>query len=152
MRKPTTNPVTQTAKQHGYPATDYSWKNRSGEPNARIYAPFDGTIVSKGLAGDCGKRIQFLSSTGKTRITCCHLAYYPIHLTNKVKEGGSLGIMGWTGLTIPKGEAGRHLHLYIEVKNTRGTWVKVADPDLWLNNRLKEIATLKKQLAKLEAC
>jgi septal ring factor EnvC (AmiA/AmiB activator) len=120
MRKPTTNPVTQTAAQHGYEATDYSF-----QPDEWVYAPQAGTITDVTLnAGDCGKRI--ILKSGTTEYYMCHFQDVAVKVGQVVPEGFKLGIMGETGKAF-----GRHLHLVIMVNG-----VRVPDPDKWLNSKL----------------
>lgn len=120
MRKPTNTRVTQTAAQHGYPATDYSF-----QPDEWVYAAENGTISDVTLkAGACGKRI--ILTAGNVQYYMCHFQDVAVKVGQKVKEGQKLGIMGETGET-----NGRHLHLVIIVNGQR-----VADPDAWLNQQI----------------
>jgi len=120
MRKPTTNRVTQTAAQHGYEATDYSF-----QPDHWVYAPQAGTITDVTLnAGACGKRI--ILTVGSVQYYMCHFQDVAVNVGQKVAEGAKLGIMGETGTAF-----GRHLHLVILVNG-----VRVKDPDAWLNSKI----------------
>jgi hypothetical protein len=134
MRKPTTNPVTQTAAQHNYPATDYSF-----QPDEWVYAAESGTITDVTLnAGDCGKRI--ILTAGANQYYMCHFQDVAVSVGQKVSEGQRLGIMGETGKAY-----GRHLHLVILVNGTR-----VADPDKWLNSKLTGASMLTATQVKAE--
>ena len=122
MRKPTTNQVTQTAAQHGYEATDYSFL-----PDEWVYAPETGVVEEVHLnAGDCGKRIQFRGNTTQALYYMCHFKDVGVSVGQIKREGEKLGIMGETGKAF-----GRHLHLVIIVGGKR-----VPDPDKWLNERV----------------
>lgn len=138
MIKPTRNPVTRTALQHGYPATDYSYK-----PDEWVYAPVKGRVVTADIAGDCGNRVIFESSTGKTKFYMCHAKSLP---EKKVyRQADKLFVMGDTGYSF-----GRHLHLVIYVKKL-GLWVRVLNPNRWLNKRLKAIREQKAVVRKAQA-
>lgn len=102
MIAPTKNAVTQGI--HGtYNAVDYS-----ASPDPNIYAPEDGTILSYGYNGNCGNNLQMNGATGRHGF--CHLERATVSAGQAVKKGQIIGIMGYTGLTIPTGPAGRHLH------------------------------------------
>lgn len=131
MRKPTPNWVTQTAAQHGYPATDYSWHRYRyiPIPNKNVVAPEDGVVTDVTLsAGACGKRIQFKGSRTKATYYMCHFEHVRagIKVGQKLSEGQLLGIMGQTGQAY-----GPHLHLVILINGQR-----VSDPDRWLNEKI----------------
>jgi hypothetical protein len=105
MRAPTTNPVTQT--KHGdFNAVDYSYL-----PDTYFYAPEDGTVTFLQVAGDCGLNLQVTS--GNHRHGFCHLEQSYVAVGEQIKKGQKIGKMGYSGLTIPKGPDGRHLHWVI---------------------------------------
>lgn len=147
MRKVTTNPKTpnrgpivHTAEGVG-PAQDYSYR-----PDDKVYAPCDGEIITSDVAGACGLRVVYVSSTGNTKWYMCH--FQTKKRVGKYKQGDVLGVMGDTGLS-----QGRHLHLAMW-KKVDGKWKRVLNPDKWQNDRRKAIArtraTIKKQEAKLK--
>lgn len=106
MRAPTTNPITQG--RHGqYNAVDYS-----ARPDTTIYAPEAGKVTFYANAGDCGNNMQ-LQGAGR-RHGFCHLERALVSVGQQVQEGQPIGIMGYTGLTIPAGPNGRHLHWVIQ--------------------------------------
>lgn len=101
-----------TQGKHGrFNAIDYSYL-----PDSYIYAPESGTITFYGNAGDCGNNLQL--TAGNRVHGFCHLQNALVTVGQKVTKGQKIGIMGYTGLTIPKGPAGRHLHWIIRVGNT----------------------------------
>lgn len=110
MRAPTNNPVTQ-GKHGNYNAVDYSYL-----PDSCIYAPESGTITFYGNAGDCGNNLQL--TAGNRVHGFCHLQNALVTVGQKVTKGQKIGIMGYTGYTIPKGKAGSHLHWVVRVGNT----------------------------------
>lgn len=110
MRAPTTNPVTQ-GKHGNYNAIDYSYL-----PDSYIYAPEAGQITFYANAGDCGNNLQL--TAGNRVHGFCHLQNALVTVGQKVTKGQKIGIMGYTGYTIPKGPAGRHLHWIIRVDNS----------------------------------
>lgn len=102
MQKPTLNPITQG--KHGvYNAVDYS-----ALPDPLIYAPEDGTVISYAYNGKCGNNMQMNGATGRHGF--CHLQVNLVGPGTAVKRGQPIGIMGYTGLTIPAGVGGSHLH------------------------------------------
>ena len=112
MRKPTAaaNRITQTAHLKSR-AVDIS-----ARPDRNIYAPEDMVITESRVAGQCGNMLRGKGKTGTH--TFCHLERDSVRVDQRVKEGQIIGVMGYTGYTIPSGPAGRHLHWYI--KTSRG--------------------------------
>jgi len=89
---------------HGtYNAVDYSWS-----PDPTIYAPEDGKITSQFTDPSCGTAMHLTGATGRHGF--CHLERYLVSNGVNVVKGQPIGIMGYTGYTIPSGPAGRHLH------------------------------------------
>ena len=110
MRAPTSNPITQGA--HGTSkAVDYS-----ARPDPNIYAPEDGRVVSYGYVGDCGNNLRVRS--GSRLHSFCHLERPTVSVGQNVKKGQVIGIMGYTGYTIPAGPGGRHLHWWVKQGST----------------------------------
>lgn len=112
MIAPTTNRITQT-KHGNYNAVDYS-----ASPNATFYAPEDGKITAYGASGTCGNRLEL--TAGSNRHGFCHLERSLVSVGQWVKKGQAIGVMGYTGYTIPSGPAGRHLHWVI---NRNGAYI-----------------------------
>ncbi len=113
MQRPTLNAITQAAHLASQ-AVDYSWY-----PDPTIYAPEDGQIVSYAYAGDCGNNLKMRS--GDKVHSFCHLEKPLTNVLANVKRGQAIGVMGYTGYTIPAGPGGRHLHHFIRFDN--GTYV-----------------------------
>lgn len=112
MQAPTTNRITQGV--HGqYNAVDYS-----ASPDNRIYAPESGKITAYGASGTCGNRLEL--TAGSNRHGFCHLERSLVSVGQNVSKGQAIGIMGYTGYTIPSGPAGTHLHWVI---NRGGSYV-----------------------------
>jgi len=99
------NRITQTAHLKSR-AVDYS-----ARPDRRIYAPEAMTVTEARPAGQCGNLLRAKGKTGTHSF--CHLASYKVRVGQRVSEGQVIGIMGYSGYTIPSGPAGRHLHWYI---------------------------------------
>lgn len=147
MIKPTRNPVTQNADQHGYLATDYDDQDKEGNLNRRVDIPFPSKQINTYNAGACGNMSEVTSLTGKTRIRGCH--FNKLTANGKKKEGDKWGEMGHTGFTIPEGEAGTHLHI-IMWRKVLGVWVR-RNPNRWLNRRLRAIRKQKEVVRKAQA-
>ena len=108
MQAITKNPISN--KKHGkYNAVDYSPRTRYLKRwRPTFYAPSDGKITAYGKSGDCGNRLEL--TTVSRRHGFCHLEKSLVKVGQKVKRGQAIGIMGYTGLTIPKGVGGIHVH------------------------------------------
>lgn len=100
------NRITQTAHLSSR-AVDYS-----ARPDRNIYAPEDMVITENRVAGACGNLLRAKGATGVH--TFCHLERETVKVDQRVKKGQVIGIMGYSGTTIPPGLLGRHLHWYIE--------------------------------------
>ncbi len=117
MQAPTTNRITQA--QHGqYNAVDYSAKDASGNWNKTFYAPEAGKITAYGPSGTCGNRLEL--TAGSNRHGFCHLESALVSVGQNVAKGQAIGVMGYTGYTIPEGVNGTHLHWVI---NRNGVYV-----------------------------
>lgn len=117
MIAPTTNTVSQG--RHGqYNAVDYRAKDRSENWNKTFYAPEDGKITAYGVSGNCGNRLEL--TAGSNRHGFCHLERSLVSVGQWVKKGQAIGVMGYTGYTIPSGVDGTHLHWVI---NRNGVYV-----------------------------
>jgi Peptidase family M23 len=125
--KPTKNWVTQTAAQHGYPATDYSWhiSRFNYTPRPGIYAPANGKCVRAVINdGARGKSVDY--QVGTVTYEFSHLKDIGVQVGKTYPEGHLIGIMGNTGQAF-----GVHLHLVIKING-----VRVPDPDAWLNAKI----------------
>jgi len=110
MQVPTKNRATQ-GKHGQYNAVDYSAKTLLGTWRKTIYAPEAGKITAYGKSGQCGNRLEL--TAGKNRHGFCHLEKKLVKLGATVKRGQAIGVMGYTGYTIPSGVRGTHLHWVI---------------------------------------
>lgn len=109
MQRPTANAITQAAHLTSQ-AVDYSWY-----PDPTIYAPEDGRIESYAYAGDCGNNLK-MRHTDHVH-SFCHLEKTFVQPGQWVTRGQPIGVMGYTGYTIPTGAGGRHLHHFIRYDN-----------------------------------
>ena len=111
IQRPTQNFISQ-AKHGDYNAVDYSARRHkwsiTKKPN--WYAPESAKVTSIGNSGDCGLRIELTSIDKRRRYGFCHNERAYVKVGQKVVRGQLVGKMGFTGLTVPKGEGGRHLH------------------------------------------
>lgn len=103
MRPPTGNLITQ--RKHGkYNAVDYD-----DAPDVYVYAPERMTFTAYyPLAGDAGNNLQMTGANGRHGF--CHLEEIYVAKGQTVEKSARIAKMGYTGLTIPKGLPGRHLH------------------------------------------
>jgi murein DD-endopeptidase MepM/ murein hydrolase activator NlpD len=121
------NRVTQ-GKHGKYNAVDISAK-----PDPTIYAPEDGKITAYGASGSCGNRLEL--TAGANRHGFCHLERPLVKAGQNVKKGQKIGVMGYTGYTIPSGPAGAHLHWVI-----RRNGIYVYPPSLVNEKGVNEMA------------
>lgn len=96
-----------------------------GLEDVTIYAPCDGvigvsTIVTNKLdrTWEWGNFVRLDTEDGHS-IFMCHMASRFVATGQRVKKGDKLGIMGYTGYTIPEGPGGTHTHLEIRKYGTR---------------------------------
>lgn len=106
MRRPTGNIITQGSHLASR-AVDYS-----ANPDPNIYAPEAGQIVSYNAAGQCGNNLRLRSPSGLHSF--CHLEKPSVSVGQQVSIGQAIGVMGYTGYTIPTGPNGRHLHHWFQ--------------------------------------
>lgn len=117
MQAPTKNPISQ-GKHGTYNAVDYSPRTRYLRRwRPTIYAPSDGKITAYGPSGQCGNRLELTSKT--KRHGFCHLSKPLVKVGQTVKRGQAIGVMGYTGYTIPDGPNGTHLHWVIYLLKTK---------------------------------
>lgn len=117
MQVPTKNRVTQ-GKHGQYNAVDYSAKTLLGTWRKTFYAPEAGKITAYGKSGQCGNRLEL--TAGSNRHGFCHLEKKLVNVGATVKRGQAIGVMGYTGYTIPAGVNGSHLHWVI---NRNGKYI-----------------------------
>ena len=113
IQAPSQNYISQG--QHGsYNAVDYGARTSRLIPTMNrkeIYAVEDGKITSYGWHPTMGNRLELTSRDGKRRWGFGHLEAARVKNGQEVKRGQLIGIMGYTGYTIPSGYYGTHLHL-----------------------------------------
>lgn len=108
MRPPTSNRVT-TTKHGAYSAVDYA-----SSPDVTVYAPEDGYVMAYlPNNGSSGNALQIKS--GNRIHSFCHLERPLVGKAQNVSKGQPIAIMGWTGLVIPAGPGGRHLHAVLSI-------------------------------------
>lgn len=114
MRHPTPNDISQ--RIHGpYNAVDYR-----SSPDVYVYAPEDMSWHAYLKdAGPAGNNLQMNGASGRHGF--CHLEEIYVSPRQSVRKGQRIAKMGYTGLVIPAGPAGRHLHWVI--RRTNGTYV-----------------------------
>lgn len=110
MQSPTSNAISQ-GKHGQFNAVDYRAKDRNNQWNKTFYAPEDGKITAYGVSGTCGNRLEL--TAGANRHGFCHLERSLVKVGQTVKKGQAIGVMGYTGYTIPAGVNGSHLHWVI---------------------------------------
>lgn len=123
MRPPTPNYISQGS--HGdTKAVDYSpWQNKDKTIwNPYVFAPEDLTFDSYQQRGsgklDAGMCLRGRGVNGLHQFAHLEQTYFT---GGAVKKGTKIAEMGYTGYTIPKGPAGRHLHYW--VKTPKGAFV-----------------------------
>ncbi len=100
---------------HWYNAIDFS-HGRCGEP---IYAAAGGTVIKAKYHYIAGNYVRILHPNG-VATQYGHLSKILVSVGQRVSQGQIIGLMGYTGKTIPSGPAGCHLHF--DVLNVpRGT-------------------------------
>lgn len=113
IQPPTGNYISQG--NHGdYNAVDYGARTSRLIPvmnSKNIYAVEDGKITAYAYSGNMGNRLELTSADGKRRWGMGHLEKALVTVGTEVKRGQLIGVMGYTGLTSPKGYFGTHLHL-----------------------------------------
>lgn len=118
IQKPTQNAKSQGI--HGlYNAVDYtSWQIKYLKRRPEVYAVEDGTVTS-GVDKRLGNYIRITSTDGKRRHTFGHLSKFVVK-SGKVLRGQLIGIMGYSGYTIPSGVGGTHLHeVYLDLTTNK---------------------------------
>src|SRR5690606_10553432 len=110
MQAPTDQAITQG--QHG---TSKAVDHRAW-PDDIVYAPEDATFDSYQRRGsgvnDAGNALRIRGATGLHQFA--HLSESFIKAGDKVKRGQPIARMGYTGYVQPPGEAGKHLHYWIQ--------------------------------------
>lgn len=110
MQAPTDQPITKG--QHG---TSKAVDHRAW-PDDIVYAPEDASFDSYQQRGsgvnDAGNALRIRGTSGLHQFA--HLSESFIKAGDKVKRGQPIARMGYTGYVKPPGEAGKHLHYWIQ--------------------------------------
>ncbi|MDO8524759.1 MAG: M23 family metallopeptidase [bacterium] len=95
----------KTQGLHWFNAVDFS----NGSCGGPVVAAAVGTVQKLGADSISGNYINIIHSNGVVTYYG-HLAKYAVSSGQKVNQGQIIGYIGHTGLTIPAGEAGCHVH------------------------------------------
>lgn len=90
---------------HWFNAVDFS----NGACGGPVVAAAGGTVQKLGTGSVSGNYINIIHSNGVVTYYG-HLAKFAVSAGQKVNQGQIIGYVGHTGLTIPAGEAGCHVH------------------------------------------
>ncbi len=102
---PVPSPCSISQGLHWFNAVDFN-NNRCGDP---VFAAAGGEVQRTGSTITGGNYVRILHSNGAITYYG-HLAGFTVKAGQKVDQGQVVGYVGHTGLTIPAGEAGCHLH------------------------------------------
>lgn len=114
---PIPSPCRITQGLHWYNAIDFS-NGKCGDP---IYAAAGGMIQRTGYGKITGNFIRIEHPNG-TITFYGHLSKILVSPGQKVVQGDRIGLMGYSGYTIPSGPGGCHLHF--EVRGARNPFAK----------------------------
>lgn len=98
-------PCVVSQKLHWFNAVDLN-NNRCGDP---VFAAAAGEVQRVGYTATGGNFVRILHSNGSITYYG-HLSSFVVTAGRSVDQGQIIGYVGHTGLTIPAGEAGCHLH------------------------------------------
>lgn len=88
-----------------------------------VYAACDGPILFAGWEDSYGGNVVVIGGPDGEGITYAHLNEIYVKAGDVVKGGTTVALAGWTGLVIPPGPAGAHLHLEVRRNGTQwGSW------------------------------
>lgn len=90
---------------HWFNAVDFN-NNRCGDP---VFAAAAGEVQRVGFTATGGNFVRILHNNGAVTYYG-HLSSFVVTAGKSVDQGQIIGYVGHTGLTIPAGEAGCHLH------------------------------------------
>ncbi len=102
---PIPSPCRITQGLHWYNAVDFS-NGKCGEP---VFASAGGVVQRTGYGNVSGNYVRIEHSNGVVSFYG-HLSKIVMSAGQKVSQGQVLGFVGYTGVTIPSGPAGCHLH------------------------------------------
>ena len=116
---PIAPPCRITQGLHWYNAIDFSHQGVScGEP---IYAAAGGQIQKTGYSKTLGNYVRILHLNGVVTLYG-HLQNILVSSGQEVSQGQTIGLMGYSGYTIPAGPAGCHLHF--EVRGAKNPFAR----------------------------
>lgn len=94
---------------HWFNAVDFS----NGVCGGPVVAAAAGTVQKTGFGSISGNYINIIHPNGVVT-NYGHLARFAVSAGQKVEQGQIIGYIGHTGYTIPKGEAGCHVHFDVK--------------------------------------
>lgn len=102
---PVPSPCKITQGLHWYNAVDFS-NGKCGDP---VYAAAGGTVQRTGYGNVGGRYVRIMHANGVVTYYG-HLSKYIVSPGQKVYQGQIVGYVGYSGVTVPRGPAGCHLH------------------------------------------
>ncbi len=102
---PIPSPCRITQGLHWYNAIDFS-NGKCGEP---VYAAAEGNVQRIGYTALGGNYVRIIHPNGVVTYYG-HLSEQAVNAGQQVYQGQIIGYIGYSGVTIPKGPAGCHLH------------------------------------------
>ena len=94
---------------------------------APLYAPHTGKILRATWEDNYGGNVIVLRGPNGEGLTFAHLSEFYVKEGQTVKTGQRIGTTGWTGLVLPSGPAGAHLHVEVRKYGTQwGPWYPAA--------------------------
>jgi murein DD-endopeptidase MepM/ murein hydrolase activator NlpD len=105
---PITAPCRITQGLHWYNAIDFS-HGECGEP---VLAAAGGTVQKTGFSSVAGNYVRILHPNGVVSFYG-HLSKILVSTEQKVVQGQTIGQIGYSGYTIPRGPSGCHLHFEV---------------------------------------
>ena len=96
-----------------------------GDDSTDILCTINGTVRSSTIitnkndpTWEWGNYVRVDDAQGR-RHYFCHMASRSVRVGQKVKIGDKLGVMGYTGYTIPNGPGGAHTHYEVRTANNK---------------------------------
>ena len=95
---------------------------------APLYSACDGKVIFAGWEDNYGGNVVIVQPNGESSgVTYAHMNRIDVNVGDVVKGGKQVGLSGWTGLVIPPGPAGAHLHVEVRTNGTQwGPWHRAA--------------------------
>lgn len=114
---PIPSPCRITQGLHWFNAVDFS-NGKCGEP---VFAAAGGEVQRTGYGSVSGSYVRILHSNGVVTFYG-HLSKIAVSQGQKVYQGQIVGYIGYSGVTVPQGPAGCHLHF--DVRFAKNPFVK----------------------------